>query len=126
LPLKYFHGKGLNIHQRGGRATECAGLVPLRFLAGETIFKAERNRFMSVWWFIGSFVLLFCLLMLLLEQCHDWLLDKELYPQPAKTSLADVKQLVKSGHRKEAVLRYLQKFPQVDLREAVYAVDSLR
>lgn len=81
---------------------------------------------MSLWLLAGLFGVSFSLVPLLHWLWQSWVLDRELYPQPAKTSLADVKQLVKSGHRKEAVLRYLQKFPQVDLREAVYAVDSLR
>jgi hypothetical protein len=81
---------------------------------------------MSVCWLIGSSILSVWFVALLHEQCQNWLLERELYPQPAQTSLADVRQLVKGGCRKEAILRYREKFPQVDLREAVFAVDSLR
>ncbi len=81
---------------------------------------------MSVCWLVGSFLLFICFVALLFEQYQNWLLEKELYPQPGQTSLADVRQLVKGGCRKEAILRYREKFPQVDLREAVYAVDHLK
>ncbi len=81
---------------------------------------------MSACWLVGSFLLFIWFVALLSGQCQNWLLERELYPQPEQTSLADVRQLMRSGCRKEAILRYREKFPQVDLREAVYAVDSLQ
>ncbi len=81
---------------------------------------------MSVCWLVGLFLLFIWFVTLLFEQCQDWLLDRDLYPQPGQTSLAAVRQLAKGGCRKEAILLYREKFPQIDLREAVYAVDSLR
>jgi len=80
-------------------------------------------------WVIGVLMLLICpfaLVALLHELWQGWVLEKGLYPQPAQTSLADVRHLVRGGCRKEAILRYREKFPHADLREAVYAVDSLR
>lgn len=57
---------------------------------------------------------------------EHWLLEKQLYPDPARTSIAEVRRLIKEGKRREAILCYLKKFPQISLRDAVYAVDSLK
>jgi hypothetical protein len=78
---------------------------------------------------IGTFLAFICpiaIAALLHELWRRWMLERSLYLSPSRTSLADVRQLVRQGCRKEAILRYREKFPQVDLREAVYAVDHLR
>jgi hypothetical protein len=80
---------------------------------------------MSVWWLFGSVLVSLPFVMMFHEWWENWLFERDLYPSPSRTSLADVKELAKRGCRKEAILLYREKFPQVDLREAVYAVDSL-
>jgi hypothetical protein len=42
-----------------------------------------------------------------------------------KASTMDIRQLVKAGQRKDAILCFMKKYPAVSLKEAVCAIDFL-